>query len=112
LTPTTPPTSFNLEKTLQSLELIKATSPLDLYTPHYGVIGNAMDWINDNVELLKHWNSSIQEMKKKGCSAEQMSHILADEACRKLGREGSEIPDYLTRSIKISVLGFLRYFEA
>ena len=111
LTPTTPPTSFNLEKTLHSLELIRATSPSDFYTPHYGVVGNATQWINDNVESLHHWKSSIQEMKKKGCSAEQMSHVLTDEACRKLGREGNEMPDYLTRSIKISVLGFLRYFE-
>jgi hypothetical protein len=50
-------------------------------------------------------------MKKKGCSAEEMSHILTDEACRKLGREGSEMPDHLISLIKISILGFLRYFE-
>jgi glyoxylase-like metal-dependent hydrolase (beta-lactamase superfamily II) len=110
LTPTTPPTSFNLEKAIQALELIRATSPLHFYTPHYGIVGNAMEWINRNVESLNRWRSTIQEMMKKGLSAEQMSHALTDDACNKLGRAASDTPDYFHTSIKISVLGFLRYF--
>jgi glyoxylase-like metal-dependent hydrolase (beta-lactamase superfamily II) len=111
LTPTTPPTSFNLEMTLQSLELIRAASPLEFYTPHYGLVGNATHWIDENVESLHHWKSTIKEMTKKGCSAAQISHALTDEACRKLRRAGTEPPDYLRNLIKNSVLGFLRYFE-
>ena len=111
LTPTTPPTSFNLEKTLQSLELIRASSPLEFYTPHYGLVGNATQWIDENVESLQSWKLSIQEMTKKGCSAAQISHALTDEACKKLGRAGSEPPDHLRSLIQNSVLGFLRYFE-
>lgn len=111
LTPTTPPTSFNLEKTLQSLELIRATSPLDFYTPHYGFVGNATQWINENVESLHRWKSSIQEMMKKGYSAEQISHALTDDACSKLARARSDAPDYFRTLVKTSVLGFHRYFE-
>jgi glyoxylase-like metal-dependent hydrolase (beta-lactamase superfamily II) len=86
LTPTTPPTSFNL-------------------------VGNATQWIDENVESLQSWKLSIQEMTKKGCSAAQISHALTDEACKKLGRAGSEPPDHLRSLIQNSVLGFLRYFE-
>jgi len=111
LTPTTPPTSFNLEKTLQSLELIRETSPLNFYTPHYGFVGNATQWINENVKSLHRWKSSIQEMTKKGYSAEQISHALTDDACSKLARAGSDAPDYFRALVKTSVLGFHRYFE-
>jgi glyoxylase-like metal-dependent hydrolase (beta-lactamase superfamily II) len=111
LTPTTPPTSFNLEKMLQSLELIRATSPIEFYTPHFGLVANAKQWINENVESLQSWRLSIQEMTKKGFGAEQISDALTEDACRKLGRAGSDAPDHLRSLIKISVLGFLRYFE-
>ena len=111
LTPTTPPTSFNLEQTLKSLERIRATSPLDFYTPHYGLVGNATQWVHENVESLHRWKSSIQEMIKKGFGAEQISHALTDDRCNKLGRAGSEAPDYFRTLVKISVLGFIRYLE-
>lgn len=111
LTPTTPPTSFNLEQMLQSLQIIRATSPSDFYTPHYGLVGNAMQWINDNVDSLHRWMSSIQEMMKKGFSAEQISHALTNDACVKLGRAVTDAPEYFRMVTRNSVLGVLRYLE-
>lgn len=109
LTPTTPPTSFNLEQMLQSLELIRAASPLEFYTPHFGVVGNAAQWVNENVVSLHHWKSSIEKMAKNGFSVEQMTSALGDDASRKLGRVADDTPDYLRMLIRNSVLGFLRY---
>jgi len=111
LTPTTPPTSFNLEQTFQSLELIRAASPLEFYTPHYGFVGNATRWINENIESLQSWKLRIQEMTRKGRSAEDISHALIKDACSKLGRAEIDVPDYLRTLVRNSVLGFLRYLE-
>lgn len=111
LIPTTPPTSFNLEQTLQSLERIRATSPMEFYTPHYGVVKDAMRWITENVNSLQHWCTSIERMRSTGFSDEGMTRALTDEFAGIIGRPVSEMPDYLRISIKISVLGFLRYLS-
>jgi glyoxylase-like metal-dependent hydrolase (beta-lactamase superfamily II) len=111
LIPTTPPTSFNLEETLQSLERIRGSSPAEFYTPHYGVVRDAMRWITENVNLLQHWLKSIRQMREAGWSDEQMSNALTDEIAGVMRRPTSEVPDYLRISIKINVLGILRYLS-
>lgn len=111
LIPTTPPTSFNLEQTLQSLERIRASSPVEFYTPHYGVVKDAMRCITENVNSLQHWCTSIERMRRTGFSNEGMAKALTDEMAGIIGRPASEMPDYLRISIEISVLGSLRYLS-
>ena len=111
LFPTTPPTSFDLEQTLSSLERIRGSSPAAFYTPHYGVVRNAMRWITGNVNSLQHWLKTIRLMKEAGWSEEQMSNTLTDEIAVAMHRPASELPDYLRVPIKISLLGFLQYLS-
>lgn len=111
LVPTTPPTSFNLEQTLQSLDRIGASSPSEFYTPHFGIVRNAMQWLSENVQALQHWNKSLVNMKEMGLSDESMTEALTNEVCKRMSRPLSETPDYVRISIKVSVLGFLRYLQ-
>lgn len=111
LIPTTPPTSFNMEEALQSLERIRASSPSHFYTPHYGLVTDAMRWITENVNALQHWLSMIRRMKEAGSLAEQISSSLTREVASILGEPVSELPDYLRISIDISVKGALRYLS-
>ncbi len=111
LVPTTPPTSFDLEKTLRSLELLGNSSPLEFYTPHYGVVGNAKQWIDKNVSSLLLWTKSINEKKKSGLANEQITKAIIQETCERIGRPVGEMPEYLLVSIKISILGVLQYLE-
>ncbi len=111
LIPTTPPTSFNLEKMLQSLELLGSSSPLEFYTPHYGVVQNAKKWIEENVKSLLLWRTSIKQMKRSGLTNERMTRAIIEETCERMGRPVGEMPGYLCVSVKISVLGFLRYLN-
>jgi hypothetical protein len=82
---------------------------VEFYTPHYGVVKDAMRWITENVNSLQHWSTSIEQMRRTGFSDEGMTKALADEYARIIGQPVSEMPDYLRISIEISVRGFLRY---
>jgi glyoxylase-like metal-dependent hydrolase (beta-lactamase superfamily II) len=109
LIPTTPPTSFNLEQMLQSLELIQSTSPLEFYTPHFGIVGNATRFVSENVTTLRRWKSSIESMARDGLSVEQMVSRLTDDVCKRLNPIAKDPPDYARMVIRNSVLGFRRY---
>ncbi len=111
LIPTTPPTSFNLEQAISSLQRIRAASPTEFLTPHYGVMRNAGPLIDENANALLHWKTGIEKMVKEGSSMEVMVRALTEETCERLRRPVTAVPDYLRVSIKISVLGFLRYLD-
>lgn len=109
LVPTTPPTSFNLERAVESLKRIQAASPQDFYTPHYGLVEDAPDWVERNIRALLDWKMKIESMRSSALSEQEVSEGLTEEVCMALGRSSGEVPDYLRISIKISVLGFIRY---
>jgi glyoxylase-like metal-dependent hydrolase (beta-lactamase superfamily II) len=111
LIPTTPPTSFNLEKMLQSLFFFIYSSTMEIYTPHYGVVQNAIKWIDENVKSVLIWRTIIEGMKKSGLTNERMTRAIIEEICKRIGRPAGEMPGYLCVSVKISVLGFLRYLN-
>lgn len=111
LIPTTPPTSFDLEKTLRSLERLGEGSPLEFYTPHYGVVANAKQWIGKNVSSVLQWKNSIEEKKKSGLTNEEITKVIIDETSRKIGRQVADLPEYLLVSIKVSTLGVLQYLN-
>ena len=111
LVPTTPPTSFNLPLAIGSLERIRGTRPTRLLTPHYGVMVDATNLIADNIQALKEWEKKIDNLLKDGASPEQIARILTNESARRAGKSPDTIPDYLSVSIRVSVLGFTRYLE-
>lgn len=109
LVPQTPPPSFNLQQAISSLQRIKADSPSEFFTPHYGMVKNARQWIDENVKCLFHWNAKIKDMVKRGVSEEEVSKALTDEVCSAAGLPVNHAPDHLRMSIMVSVAGFLRY---
>lgn len=112
LVPTTPPPSFNLSLAISSLERVKDTRPTRFLTPHYGMMVDATNLIADNIRALKDWAVNIRGMLKEGKSPEQIIKILADETAHRAGQSLGIMPDYLSVSIKNSVLGFTRYLKS
>jgi glyoxylase-like metal-dependent hydrolase (beta-lactamase superfamily II) len=111
LVPTTPPTSFNLRLAVASLERIKETRPARILAPHYGVMDDATNFIAQNIRALNDWDAKIGSMLKDGALQEQIVRVLTDETARPVGQSLSMMPDYLSVSIKVSVLGFIRYLK-
>jgi len=111
LIPTTPPTSFSLPEAVESLQRIRKESPTRLLTPHYGIVDNALDSIDANIRSLPEWTENIEAMLHQNLSADAISKRLAEEISRKGAKGRSGIPDYAETSIRISVLGVIRYLE-
>ena len=111
LVPTTPPTSFNLSLAIGSLERVRDTRPTRILAPHYGVMVDATNLLADNIRVLKEWEVKIGSMLKDGVSPEQIARTLTEETARRAGQSFGAIPDYLSVSIRISVLGFTRYLK-
>ncbi len=112
LVPTTPPTSFSLPLAVGSLERIKEVRPTKLLTPHYGVMDEATNLIDDNIQALNDWNAKICNMLEHGTVQEEIVRILTNETAGRVGQSPSEMPDYLSVSIRVSVQGFIRYLKA
>ncbi len=112
LVPTTPPPSFDLQLAVRSLELVRGTQPARILTPHYGIMVDARNLIVDNIRVLKEWELKISGLLKDGASPAWITRILTDETARRAGQLPGMMPDYLSMSIKNSVLGFARYLEA
>ncbi len=111
LVPTTPPTSFNFEKAVKSLEQIRSLSPSGFLTPHFGVLKLTDDWIARNIGVLLDWKTALEAMTAKGHSVDEMTRIFVEEICRRTDRFITDMPAYFRASIRVSVLGFLRYLK-
>jgi glyoxylase-like metal-dependent hydrolase (beta-lactamase superfamily II) len=112
LIPTTPPTSFNLEAAIASLQRIEQVSPKNLLTPHYGVIHDAVSSIDANIRSLQDWTAKINKMLRSGLSTNLIIATLTEAIARERAHSNGSLPDYLRISIRVSVLGVLRYLEA
>jgi glyoxylase-like metal-dependent hydrolase (beta-lactamase superfamily II) len=111
LIPTTPPTSFNLDAAITSLQRIKKVSPKRLLTPHYGVIHDAVGSIDANIRILQDWTTKINKMLRSALSTNSIITTLTEAIARETGRP-EPLPDYVAMSIRVSVLGVVRYLES
>jgi glyoxylase-like metal-dependent hydrolase (beta-lactamase superfamily II) len=112
LIPTTPPTSFNLDAAVESLQRISQLSPTRLLTPHFGVIGNALESIEANINSLKNWTLKISEMMKGGLSTDSIVNALTEAFTCNTQSPTVYLPDYLRVSIRLSVLGAVRFLKS
>jgi glyoxylase-like metal-dependent hydrolase (beta-lactamase superfamily II) len=110
LIPTTPPTSFNLELALESLERIRQTAQDGFLAPHFGIM-KGTELIDENVKALKVWKTKIERGVKEGRSTEAITKTLQEETSALCGRPVTSMPYYVTGSISRSVLGFVRYLR-
>jgi glyoxylase-like metal-dependent hydrolase (beta-lactamase superfamily II) len=111
LIPTTPPTSFNLEAAVESLERIRQLSPKTFLTPHYGVVSDVEDSIDANILSLRDWTAGVSEMLERGLSIDSITSSLTEQIGSRLPKP-TELPDYLRMSIRLSVLGAVRYLKS
>jgi glyoxylase-like metal-dependent hydrolase (beta-lactamase superfamily II) len=112
LIPTTPPTSFNLDAAVESLRRIRQLSPKRLLTPHFGVINHGEDSIDANISSLVSWTAEIAGLLKRGSSIDSIVTTLTEEIARRTTNPTAPLPDYLQLSVRVSVLGAVRYLKS
>ena len=109
LVPTTPPSSFNLAKAIESINRILELSPAQLCTPHFGILNDAKAKLIENVTVLLDWKAMFDSFIAGKYTIDEMTRILTEKACKPIGRSAGEVPDHLRVLIRIDVLGFTRY---
>lgn len=110
LVPTSPPPSFNLNKTFESLERLRNLSPTRLCTPHFGVLDNASQRLERNVQILAEWKSKLEKVQRESSDVDEIVAIIIKEI-RDALQPRSDLPEYLRMTIRLSVMGFLGYLD-
>jgi glyoxylase-like metal-dependent hydrolase (beta-lactamase superfamily II) len=111
LIPTSPQPSFNLEKAIDSLKRLQGLSPMQLFTPHFGLLGNPSENFEKNVHALLDWKSKLEQLASSEVSVDEIVANLVEEAARRAGLSSTGLPEFLQGTIRVSVLGFLGYLE-
>lgn len=111
LTPTTPPTSFNLDKAFLSLDRVRKLNPKLFCTPHFGVVNNPESWIDANVDVLTIWEGSMKRALASGLSIDKISQQMVGQVASKLQRAPADLPAHFTILVRVNVMGFVRWLQ-
>jgi glyoxylase-like metal-dependent hydrolase (beta-lactamase superfamily II) len=111
LLPATPPPSFDLEKLVRTLEVMRQTDPKMLLVPHYGVrkdVGLVLDRTREKTE---QWVEDVRKLSGTRMTPEQ----IVDETRRRITAETgfplADFPSYVNVVLRLSVLGILGYLK-
>ena len=110
LVPTTPP-SFNFDKVLASLTRIRGLMPSALCTPHFGIVNDAIAWLDANEHALLEWKATIERLLADGKQAQLIVKDLTEIVSQQLHRLPTNLPAHLRTLIRVDVIGFLRWLE-
>jgi glyoxylase-like metal-dependent hydrolase (beta-lactamase superfamily II) len=107
LVPTTPPTSFNLEQAIASLNRLRGFSPSHFCTPHFGILTSAAHRIDENLEGLLTWKDAIGNLVDAGKGVDDIAESMAVDIAGRLGHSSVDVPEHLRVLIRVNVLGYI-----
>ena len=109
LLPTTPPPSFDLKRSLSSLELLQELGARRLLYTHFGPHNEPAAMLRQYAELLQRWTGEIKDLKRR---------LKEDEAVKQslLGTHASLFEGYYDREmieheIVMNAQGVLQYLS-
>jgi len=111
LAPTTPPTSFNLDKALLSLERVEKLNPEYLCTPHFGPLRNPQTWLEANKRILREWEARVADSLKTGKPVELIAKELTDDISMNLHRLPGDLPAHFKTLVRVDVIGMVRWLQ-
>lgn len=105
LIPTTPPPSFNLKKSLSSLEKMKEKRPSTFLFPHFGVATSPLELMEKYQELLANWVDSIRSKYLAGTPREELNSWVVKNFDQWLGNGFTE------EELLMNLSGVIRYLS-
>jgi len=110
--PVAPPPSFDEELYTKSLKLIISIRPAGLLVPHFGpILKNTGEWLQASLEAITRWGSIVHEAVTAGKPVGRVYELLLADVAERAGKPIHEIPDHITRTIRLSAAGFSSYAE-
>jgi glyoxylase-like metal-dependent hydrolase (beta-lactamase superfamily II) len=110
--PATPPPGFDEEQYVNSLTEFMNVDPVGLLLPHFGSIREKVRaFLEENIETTRRWTSMAAETVKAKEPPDQLFEAFIAEVTNRSGLAREEIPDHVTRSIKLSAMGCYAYAQ-
>ncbi len=108
LYPTTPPPSFDLERSLETLDRLAAVGPGVLLYTHFGPGGEAGVLLRRYGELLRWWTGKVADaLESTGDEIAALEALLADPEVLRCAYRG----DHDRAELHMNIRGVLRYLS-
>lgn len=111
LIPTTPPPSFDLNLALRSLKKVKDLDARSLLTPHFGRKEPNEAYFRLNEKSIVELKEDVERMARLNMNLDEIVSSLHRKVASKAGVKLAEVPMYVLNSIRISVMGMLKYIK-
>ena len=105
LIPSTPPPSFDFEKSLSSLEEMEKLNPKLLLYPHFGPGANPEELLSDYEITLREWVEEIEKLLDRYEREESVVERVLEE------KEDWRVSGVTREEIEMNVEGVLRYLS-
>lgn len=105
LIPATPPPTFNLAKSLESLDKMKEVEPSTLFFSHFGPGGEAIKLLNDYDSVLRSWVARIEELYDENPSQKKISERVVND------RDDWFVDGFSPEELEMNVKGVVKYLD-
>lgn len=105
LIPSTPPPSFDLEKSLASLEEMEGLNPELLLYPHFGPGRNPEELLSNYELILREWVEEIETLFENYDREESLTNSALE------GKDNWLVDGVTREELKMNVEGILRYLS-
>jgi len=109
LLPTTPPPSFDLKRSLSSLELLQGLGAGRLLYTHFGLHDEPAAMLRRYAELLQRWTGEIADLKRRLKEDEAVKQSLLETHAPLF--EGYYDREMIEHEIVMNATGVLRYLD-
>ena len=110
--PATPPPGFDEEQYVKALTGFISIDPTALLLPHFGtVLHHIRAFLETNIETIRRWTSMAGETVKAREPVDRLFEAFMADVMNRSGLARNEIPDHVTRSIKLSAMGCYTYAQ-
>lgn len=108
--PATPPPGFDEEQYLKTLAGFMDMDSAALLLPHFGPVReNVQAFLETNAQMIRRWGSVAAEAVKTEQSLDRIFEAFMADVVDRSGIAREEIPDHVTRSVKLSAMGYQTY---
>jgi glyoxylase-like metal-dependent hydrolase (beta-lactamase superfamily II) len=110
--PATPPPGFDEEQYVKTLTKFMEMDPATLLLPHFGPVReDTQAFLETNIQMVKRWGSVAAEAVKAEQSLDRIFEAFMTDIVDRSGIAREEIPDHVTRSVKLSAMGCHTYAQ-
>ena len=103
---TTPPPSFDLEASLETIKRLRSLRPKRIFYTHFGPADDADRLLASYADLLKQWTEKIDALREKMSASDLIDSVLSDPSLIPSGFDEALRPE-----LAMSVRGVLSYLE-